>query len=40
MIWFPIVLGFISLLIILIGQQFRIDEEFNQFQLDEEEDYE
>ena len=40
MIWIPIVIGFVALLVLLIGQQFRIDEEFNQFQSDEEEDYE
>lgn len=40
MIWFLIVLGFTALLVLLIGKQFRIDEEFNQFQSDEEEDYE
>lgn len=40
MIWIPIVIGFVALLMLLIGKQFLIDEEFNQFQSDEEEDYE
>jgi hypothetical protein len=39
-IWVPIAIGFTALLMLLVGKQYRIDIQFNQFQNDEEEDYE